>query len=90
MRRRAFLGGAAAPLLARSALGAAPSVTVGLERLASDVRAPLRGRRIGLVCHAASVAADGRHAIDVLGGAGARIVRLFGPEHGLRSEAAAG
>jgi uncharacterized protein YbbC (DUF1343 family) len=36
------------------------------------------------------VTADGRHAIDVLRGAGVEVVRLFGPEHGLRGLAAAG
>lgn len=90
MRRRAFLGAAAAPLLPVRALAAAPLVTVGLERLALDSRQPLRGRRIGVLCHAASVMADGRHAIDVLRAAGARVERLFGPEHGLRGQAAAG
>ena len=40
--------------------------------------------------HAAAVSADGRHAIDVLRGAGVEIVRLLGPEHGLRGLAAAG
>jgi uncharacterized protein YbbC (DUF1343 family) len=61
---------------------------VGLERVESHPG--LRGRRVGLLGHAASVAADGRHAIDVLGGAGVVVVRLFGPEHGLRGRAAAG
>jgi uncharacterized protein YbbC (DUF1343 family) len=42
------------------------------------------------VCHAASVTSDGRHAIDALRDAGAKVVRLFGPEHGLRGAAAAG
>jgi uncharacterized protein YbbC (DUF1343 family) len=89
VRRRAFLGAAAAALAARRAR-AGPAVTVGLERLAGDSRAPLRSRRVGLLCHAASVAADGRHATRVLSDAGARIVRLFAPEHGVRGEAAAG
>ena len=63
---------------------------VGLERVAADPGARLRGRRVGLLAHAASVTADGRHAIDVLRGAGVDVVRLFGPEHGLRGRAAAG
>jgi len=90
MRRRAFLGAAAAPLLVRGALVPPPRVTVGLERLVGDSRAPLRGRRVGLLCHAASVAADGAHAIDALRGSGAKLVRLFSPEHGLHGGAAAG
>jgi uncharacterized protein YbbC (DUF1343 family) len=50
----------------------------------------LRDRRVGLLGHAASLTADGRHAIDALRDAGVRVVRLFGPEHGLRGQAAAG
>jgi uncharacterized protein YbbC (DUF1343 family) len=91
VRRRAFLAAAtAAPLAARPTLAALPRVRVGLERVEAEKGAPLRGRRVGLLGHAASVTADGRHAIDVLRGAGVEIVRLFGPEHGLRGRAAAG
>ncbi len=89
MRRRAFLAAATVPFAARRAL-AAPRVEVGLERVVKEEGAPLRGRRVGLLAHAASVTADGRHAIDALRGAGVDVVRLFGPEHGLRGRAAAG
>jgi uncharacterized protein YbbC (DUF1343 family) len=65
-------------------------VAVGLERIVGEAGETLRGRRVGLLAHAASVTADGRHAIDVLRDAGARLVRLFGPEHGLRGRAVAG
>jgi uncharacterized protein YbbC (DUF1343 family) len=67
-----------------------PPVRVGLEAIESRRGGPLRGRRLGLVVHAASVTADGRHAIDVLRGQGLNVVRLFTPEHGLRGVAAAG
>lgn len=40
--------------------------------------------------HAASVTADGGHAIDVLRALGLNVVRLFAPEHGLRGAVAAG
>jgi uncharacterized protein YbbC (DUF1343 family) len=101
VRRRAFLAAAAVPLAARRAVpdpglplsrgpASSPRVAVGLEQVAHDQGVPLRGRKLGLVGHAASVSADGRHAIDVLRGAGVEIVRLFGPEHGLRGAAAAG
>jgi uncharacterized protein YbbC (DUF1343 family) len=90
VRRRAFLAATALPLAARRALAASPRVVVGLERVEADKGAPLRGRRVGLLAHAVSVAADGRHAIDVLRGVGVDVVRLFGPEHGLRGLAAAG
>lgn len=81
------LAAASAPAAARPPR---PKVQVGLEVLEDDPGKPLRGKRVGLVVHAASVTADGRHAIDVLRAAGITIVRLFTPEHGLRSRAAAG
>jgi uncharacterized protein YbbC (DUF1343 family) len=90
VRRRAFLAATALPLAARHALAGSPRVVVGLERVEADKGAPLRGRRVGLLAHAVSVTADGRHAIDVLRGTGVDVVRLFGPEHGLRGTAAAG
>jgi len=71
-------------------LAVSPPVQVGLERIEADKGGALRARRVGLVAHAASVTADGRHAIDVLRSVGADVRRLFGPEHGLRSRAAAG
>lgn len=90
MRRRAFLASAALPLVARRAFAGGARVVVGLERIEADKGVPLRGRRVGLLGHAVSITADGRHAIDVLRGAGVEVVRLFGPEHGLRGLAAAG
>jgi uncharacterized protein YbbC (DUF1343 family)/CubicO group peptidase (beta-lactamase class C family) len=74
----------------RAADEAAAPVRVGLERLAEGQGSWLRGKRLGLVAHRASVTLDGRHAVDVLRQAGLDVVRLFTPEHGLRGEAAAG
>jgi uncharacterized protein YbbC (DUF1343 family) len=65
-------------------------VSVGLERVLAEGGSPLRGKRAGLLGHGVSLAEDGRHAIDVLRGCGVSLVRLFGPEHGLRGTAAAG
>jgi uncharacterized protein YbbC (DUF1343 family) len=64
-------------------------VLTGLDRLRAEasVQALVRGRRIGLVAHPASVAADLTHARDVLAHAGAEIRALFGPEHGYGGEA---
>ena len=90
MRRRVFLAATAGPILARRVLAEDPRVIVGLEKVEADKGAPLRGRRVGLLGHGVSVTADGRHAIDVLRGCGVDVVRLFGPEHGLRGRAAAG
>jgi uncharacterized protein YbbC (DUF1343 family) len=70
---------------------ASPSVVrVGLEEVAAAGGGALRGKRLGLVVHGASVTTDGRHAIDVLRAAGLDVVRLFSPEHGLRGTAGAG
>jgi uncharacterized protein YbbC (DUF1343 family) len=78
------------PVLLVALLGASPVVQVGLERVEADGGRPLLGKRVGLVAHAGSVTAAGRHAIDVLRSRGVDVRRLFGPEHGLRGTAAAG
>jgi uncharacterized protein YbbC (DUF1343 family) len=59
-------------------------VHTGLDLLALDDFAPLRGLRVGLVANAATVDRELRHAADLLASAaGVRIGALFGPEHGL-------
>lgn len=65
-------------------------VQVGLDRVAQGDVGLAADAKFGLIVHPASVAADGRHSIEVLQSAGVNIVRLFGPEHGLRGQAAAG
>jgi uncharacterized protein YbbC (DUF1343 family) len=77
---------AALPLLGAST----PVVQVGLDRIASERGGPLRGKRVGLVVHAASVSSDGRHAVETMRAASVDVVRLFTPEHGLDGRAAAG
>lgn len=66
------------------------AVRVGLEQVEAEGGRFLRGQRVGLLSHAASVTVDGRHAIAVLRARGVDLSRLFGPEHGLRGRAAAG
>jgi len=64
------------------------AVRTGLEVLAAQQGATLRGRRVGLVCNQASVGPGFEHAADLV--ARQRLVRLcalFGPEHGVRGEA---
>jgi uncharacterized protein YbbC (DUF1343 family) len=61
----------------------------GLDRLLADpeLRAPLRGRRVGLLAHPASVTPDLTHALDALAACGdLRISSAFGPQHGLRGD----
>jgi uncharacterized protein YbbC (DUF1343 family) len=60
----------------------------GLDVLRDQEWAPLRGLRVGLVCHPASVDSELRHAADLLAGApGVRLAALFGPEHGFHGQA---
>ncbi|AKF07310.1 exo-beta-N-acetylmuramidase NamZ domain-containing protein [Sandaracinus amylolyticus] len=59
----------------------------GLERVARGEVTSLRGRRVGLVAHPASVTSTFEHASSVLTRAGAEIVAYFGPEHGFGGEA---
>lgn len=64
------------------------TVETGLTRVLSDekYRHVLRDRRVGLVCHEASVDERCRHAIDLFRGAqdrlGFRLSALFSPQHG--------
>lgn len=62
-------------------------VRTGLETLLDEFPEKIRRSRIGVVCHPASVDGELRHALDLLRAAGARIVAIFGPEHGARGEA---
>ena len=54
-------------------------VQIGLEALVNECPEKIRGARIGVVCHPASVDAELRHALDLLAAAGGRIVAIFGP-----------
>jgi uncharacterized protein YbbC (DUF1343 family) len=58
----------------------------GLEVLVDDA-GRLGGGSVGLVCNHTAVDRELRHAIDRLTHAGVRLVRLFGPEHGVRATA---
>jgi uncharacterized protein YbbC (DUF1343 family) len=64
-------------------------VRTGLDRLmeSSDLASKLRGERVGLLAHPASVTRGLVHASAVLFGLGVRPRIFFGPEHGLGGEA---
>src|SRR6266404_57492 len=62
-------------------------VQTGLDVFCAEQISLGRGRRVGVLCHPASVASDLTHAVDRLIEAGVRPTRLFGPEHGVRGEA---
>jgi uncharacterized protein YbbC (DUF1343 family) len=59
----------------------------GLDVLLADRLALLSGRRVGVLCHPASVDRRLTHIVDALAAARIDVVRLFGPEHGIRGEA---
>ena len=61
----------------------------GIDRLLDDpaLRRPLRGRRVALLAHPASVTADLTHALDALAmREDVRLTAAFGPQHGLRGD----
>lgn len=66
-----------------------PAVAVGLEVLEAEKGGSLKGRKVGLIAHAASATFRGRHSIDVLRGAGVDVVRIFTAERAVRVRGAA-
>ncbi len=61
----------------------------GIDRLLSEtaLRADLRGKRIALLAHPASVTADLTHSLDALAAlADLKLTAAFGPQHGLRGD----
>jgi uncharacterized protein YbbC (DUF1343 family) len=64
------------------------TVLFGIDRLIGDaaLRAPLKGKRVALLAHPASVTADLTHSVDALMAAGVNVTALFGPQHGVRGD----
>jgi uncharacterized protein YbbC (DUF1343 family) len=59
-------------------------VNTGLEKLADSGFAQLKGQRVGLLVHPASVDSRLRHAVDLMAASRAVDLRtLFGPQHGI-------
>ena len=61
----------------------------GLERFLEDpaLRAPLKGRRVALLAHPASVTRDLTHSLDALAALpDVKLSAAFGPQHGLRGD----
>ena len=61
----------------------------GIDRLVSDpaLRAPLKGKRVAVLAHPASVTADLTHTLDALAACGdVNLSAAFGPQHGLRGD----
>lgn len=62
-------------------------VRPGIEVLVEDRADLVRGARVGLLAHAASATRRLEHASSALAAAGADVVRLFAPEHGVTAAA---
>jgi len=65
------------------------AVKFGIDRLIADasLRAPLKGKRVALVAHPASVTADLTHSLDALAACGdVKLSAAFGPQHGMRGD----
>ena len=61
----------------------------GIDRLLSEpeLRAALKGRRVALVAHPASVTADLTHSVDALMACpDIRLTAAFGPQHGMKGD----
>ena len=64
-------------------------IKFGIDRLLSEpeLRAPLKGKRVALVAHPASVTADLTHSLDALAGCeDINLTAAFGPQHGLKGD----
>ena len=64
-------------------------IRFGVDRLIEEptLRAPLRGRRVALLAHPASVTQDLVHSLDAISACGdVSISAAFGPQHGMRGD----
>ncbi len=67
-----------------------PKVKLGNDVLMEKHLDLLKGKRVGLIINQTARLSSGKFLVDVLIQKGVKIVALFGPEHGVRGEAAAG
>src|SRR6266566_4204107 len=79
-----LLAGSAPSLVARKRSGRAARVQTGLDVLAAQKFAPLRGKHIGIITNHTGIDSQGKSTIDLLSHApGVQVVAIFSPEHGL-------
>lgn len=102
VRLRAVVANVVAAAVPQTAVSAARRLSSRVQSPARQVRAgidvlieedfrPIAGRRIGLLTNANGIARDGRTTIEILSSAQAKkagvvLVRLFAPEHGVRTD----
>jgi uncharacterized protein YbbC (DUF1343 family) len=85
------IGACAVAAAAREASFSLAPVRPGLETFLSNVPAPLRGKRIGLITNHAGIDRAGASAIDLIAAHDElTLVALFAAEHGIRGTAPAG
>lgn len=59
-------------------------VITGLEQIRGSLPAALKGKNVGILCHAPSITTDLTHVTDILfKSPECRLVSIFGPQHGL-------
>ncbi|MGE0764336.1 MAG: exo-beta-N-acetylmuramidase NamZ domain-containing protein [Bdellovibrionales bacterium] len=63
-------------------------IQLGLDRLLRERewKERLKGKRVALLAHPASVTESLEHSLDALMGVGVKIACAFGPQHGMRGE----
>jgi uncharacterized protein YbbC (DUF1343 family)/CubicO group peptidase (beta-lactamase class C family) len=68
-------------------VGREGNTLTGLDVLAAQNFAPLRGKRIGLITNHTGLSRDGKRNVDLMVAAGLKVAKLFSPEHGLTGKA---
>jgi uncharacterized protein YbbC (DUF1343 family) len=62
-------------------------VITGLDSILNEFPAKLRGKRIGILCHAASITKDFHHISDIFYQLkNCKLSALFGPQHGIHGQ----
>jgi uncharacterized protein YbbC (DUF1343 family) len=76
-----------APAVEETPAPSSAPVRTGLDVLAAQGFASLRGERVGLITNQTGIDAQGRRGIDLIAGAsGVQLQAIFSPEHGIRGE----
>ncbi len=90
MNNRRLLGLLALLLAGTPLFAQTPAVKTGIEVLRERNFDILQGKRVGLITNPSGVDASLRSTIDILFHAKGKLTALFGPEHGVRGNVAAG